>query len=113
MTKERDSAGADHMFLRSVTGGICDFRSTEGKARRLESGAWRFISWDEWPQTENPDDIRTVLYVRLTNRAADFDAPILLTGTITDETEHIAREFLDLAEDPRTPTGGATTPLGR
>jgi hypothetical protein len=100
LTKERDSAGADHMFLRCVTGSICDFRSTEGKARRLEAGAWRFISWDEWPQTENVDDIRTVLYVRLTNRAADFDAPILLTGTITDETEHIAQEFLNLAEDP-------------
>jgi hypothetical protein len=100
LTRERDSAGADHMFMRSVTGGICDFRSTEGKARRLESGAWRFISWDEWPQTENPEDIRTVLYVRLTNRAADFDAPILLTGTITEETEHIAKEFLDQADDP-------------
>lgn len=103
MTRERDAAGADHMFMRCVTGGVTDFRSTEGKARRLESGTWRFISWDEWTQTENPDDIRTVLYVRLTNRAADFDAPILLTGTITEETEHIAQEFIDLAEDPDNP----------
>lgn len=102
LTKERDNTGADRMFLRCLTGGVTDFRSTEGKARRLESGTWRFISWDEWPQTEGADpaeEIRTVL-TRLTNRAADFDASILLTGTITDETEHIAREFLALAEDP-------------
>jgi hypothetical protein len=100
LTKERDAAGSDHMFMRCITGGVTDFRSTEGKARRLESGTWRFISWDEWPQTENPDDIRTVLFVRLTARAADFDAPILLTGTITEETEHIAQEFIDYCEDP-------------
>lgn len=103
LTRERDNSGADHITMHSITGGRTDFRSTEGKARRLEAGAWRFISWDEWPQTENPDDIRTVLYVRLTNRAADFDAPILLTGTITEETEHIAQEFLDKAGDPENP----------
>jgi hypothetical protein len=105
LTKERDNTGADRMFLRCLTGGVTDFRSTEGKARRLESGTWRFISWDEWPQTEGIDpaeEIRTVL-IRLTNRAADFDASILLTGTITDETEHIAKEFLNLADDPENP----------
>lgn len=100
VTKERDQANADRMILRCLNGAVTDFRSTEGKATRLEGGAWRLITWDEWPQQENIDDIRTVLYVRLTNRAADFDAPIVLTGTVTPETEHIAKEFINFAEDP-------------
>jgi hypothetical protein len=67
--------------------------------------AWRRISWDEWPQQEaadKPTAIRNVLN-RLTNRAADFDAKILLTGTITPETEHIAQEWIDNVEDPQNP----------
>jgi hypothetical protein len=99
-THERVEGGSDRMFLRCMTGGVTDFRSTEGKAARLESGAWRLITWDEWPVTENTDDIRYILDVRLANRAADYDAPIVLTGTITPETEHIAKEFITKAEDP-------------
>lgn len=104
LTKERNEAGADKMFLRCiVSGAVCDFRSTEGKATRLEGGTWYFISWDEWPQQENTDDIRTVLEVRLLNRASDFDAKILLTGTLTDRTEHIASDWLARCEDPDDP----------
>lgn len=100
-TKERTESNADRMFLRCLTGAVCDFRSTEGKAARIEGGAWRLLTWDEWPSTENTDDIRYVLYNRLTARAADHEAAIVLTGTITAETEHIAKEFLSFAEDPQ------------
>jgi hypothetical protein len=100
-TKERTESNADRIFLRCLTGAVTDFRSTEGKAARIEGGAWRLITWDEWPATENPDDIRYVLKNRLTARAADYDAAIVLTGTITAETEHIAKEFIAFAEDPR------------
>jgi hypothetical protein len=99
-TRERSETGADRLLLRCLNGAVTDFRSTEGKAARIEGGAWRLITWDEWPSTENPDDIRYVLYNRLTARAADYDAPIVLTGTITPETEHIAKEFLAFADDP-------------
>ena len=99
-TRERSETGADRLLLRCLNGAVTDFRSTEGKAARIEGGAWRLITWDEWPSTENPEDIRYVLYNRLTARAADYDAPIVLTGTITPETEHIAKEFLAFAEDP-------------
>lgn len=100
-TKERTESNADRMFLRCLTGAVTDFRSTEGKAARIEGGAWRLITWDEWPATETPDDIRYVLNVRLTARAADYDAAIVLTGTITAETEHIAKEFIAMAQDPQ------------
>jgi len=99
-TRERTESNADRMFLRCLTGSVCDFRSTEGKAARIEGGAWRLLTWDEWPSTENTDDIRYVLYNRLTARASDYDAAIVLTGTITAETEHIAKEFIGYAEDP-------------
>jgi hypothetical protein len=99
-TRERSETGADRLLLRCLNGAVTDFRSTEGKAARIEGGAWRLITWDEWPSTENPDDIRYVLYNRLTARASDYDAPIVLTGTITPETEHIAKEFIAMCEDP-------------
>ena len=102
--RERAEDGADRMSMRcTIHNAVCDFRSTEGKAARLEGSPWWFITWDEWPQTENTDDIRYVLYNRLTNRAADYDASIVLTGTITPETEHIAKEFLAKAEDRSDP----------
>ena len=103
--KERDAHGADRMVVKSLTGGAIDFYSTEGGAGRLESAAWRRISWDEWPQQEAADKgegIRTVLN-RLQNRGSDFDAKILLTGTITPETEHIAKEWIDRCEDKEDP----------
>lgn len=103
--KERDAHGADHMVVRSLNGGTMDFRSTEGGAGRLEGRAWRRISWDEWPQQEaadKPTAIRKIL-LRLQNRASDFDAKILLTGTITEETEHIAKEWIAQCEDPQDP----------
>jgi hypothetical protein len=110
-TKERDAHGADHMIVKSLTGGAIDFRSTEGTAGRLEGRAWRRISWDEWPQQEAADKgegIRVVLN-RLQNRASDFNAKILLTGTITAETEHIAKEWIDRCEDPSDPDWTGST----
>jgi hypothetical protein len=100
--KERDAHGADHMVVRSLNGGTMDFRSTEGGALRLEGRAWRRISWDEWPGQESADKptaIRSVL-TRLQQRASDFDAKVLLTGTILDDVEHIAKEWMEKCEDP-------------
>lgn len=99
LTRERLADNTERMFLRCLTGGITDFYTTEGRAGRLATGAWRFESWDEWPQQENPDNIRPML-TKLENRASDFDAPILLTGTLTEEAEHIGREWLANCEDP-------------
>lgn len=110
-TKERDAHGADHMVVKSLNGGSIDFRSTEGTAGRLEGRAWRRISWDEWPQQEAADKgegIRTVL-LRLQNRASDYDAKVLLTGTITPDTEHIAKEWILRCEDPNDPDWWGST----
>lgn len=99
---ETDRFGQPRPVIRCLSGGVTDFRSTEGGGGRIEGGAWHFITWDEWPQQERIEDVRTVL-TRLTNRAADHEAKILITGTITEETEHIAKEWISLCEDPGTP----------
>lgn len=99
-TKERDETGSDHLLVRCVNNSVLDFRSTEGGGGRIEGRAWRRISWDEWPVQENIEDIEQVVLPRLVNRAADYEAPILLTGTINEDTEHIAKAWLARAEDP-------------
>jgi hypothetical protein len=101
-TSSADQFGASHPAIRCLNGAVTDFRSTEGGGGRIEGGAWRFITWDEWCQQENLDQIRVVL-TRLTNRGADYEAKLVITGTITEEAEHIAKEWISLCEDPGTP----------
>lgn len=99
---ESVGGSGEHLVIRSLTGGTVDMYSTEGNATRIESMPWRFGSWDEWPLQEAADKataIRTVLN-RLLNRLSDFDGRLLLTGTLTDETEHIGRDFQERADDP-------------
>ena len=102
-TTERSAAGGEHLVVRCLTGGTTDFYSTEGGGTRIEGTAWYRGSWDEWPQQEGADkgsQIREVL-TRLTNRLSDFDGKLLITGTVTEETEHIAKDWIELCEDPQ------------
>lgn len=99
---ERAATGGEHLVVRCLTGGTTDFYSTEGGGSRIEGTAWYRGSWDEWPQQEGadkPTQIREVLN-RLTNRLSDFDGKLLITGTVDEETEHIAKEWVALCEDP-------------
>ncbi|HET8787013.1 MAG TPA: hypothetical protein VFM38_15370 [Candidatus Limnocylindrales bacterium] len=102
-TKERDETGSDHLLLRCLNNGAVDFRSTEGGGSRIEGRSWRREGWDEWAAQENKDDIEEVVLPRLINRAADFEAPIGLAGTITEDTEHIAKGWIARGEDPENP----------
>lgn len=102
---ERSAAGGEHLVVKCLTGGTTDFYSTEGGGARVEGTAWYRGSWDEWPQQEGadkPTQIRDVL-TRLTNRLSDFDGKLLITGTVDEETEHIAKEWIEKAEDPQDP----------
>jgi hypothetical protein len=100
LSKERDQAGTDQILLRCENGSRTDFLSTEGGAARLEGDPWRFITWDEVFATEgDPENIRWILDNRLTARAADYDATIVITGTITEDTEHLAKEWITKCED--------------
>ena len=104
-TTERAANGGEHMVVKCLTGGTMDLFSTEGGGSRIEGTAWYRGSWDEWPQQEAADKgtaIRNVLTL-LSNRLSDFNGKLLLTGTITEDTEHIARDWIAQCEDPQDP----------
>lgn len=64
-----------------------NFRSTEGRAYRLEGGQWWFITWDEW--ASQPDaEIEFVRTDVLEGRARDHDAKIVPLAWPKAETEH-------------------------
>lgn len=63
-----------------------DFRSSEGKAKRLEGTFWRFFTWDEW--ASQPDgEIDFVMNDVLQGRARDADAKIMPMAWPKAETE--------------------------
>ena len=100
---ERNANGGEHPVIKCLTGGTTDLYSTEGGGGRIEGTAWRRGSWDEWPQQEGADfggQVREVL-TRLTNRLSDFDGKLLITGTVTEESEHIAKDWIELCDDPQ------------
>jgi hypothetical protein len=102
---ERNANGGEHPVVKCLTGGTVDLYSTEGGGGRIEGTAWRRGSWDEWPQQEGSDlltQIREVL-TRLTNRVSDFDGKLLITGTVTEDTEGIAKDWIALCDDPQEP----------
>jgi len=68
------------------SGARTDFRSSEGRAFRLEGDQWWFISWDEW--ASQPD--REIQFVKkdvLLGRSRDHDAKIVLAAWPKPETE--------------------------
>lgn len=73
-------------IVRWKNGSLIDFRSSEGRATRLEGGQWWFITWDEW--ASQPDhEIRTVLSDVLLGRGRDHDAKIMPMAWPKPETE--------------------------
>lgn len=102
---ESIAGSGEHPVVRCLSGGTIDFYSTEGNATRIESMPWYRGSWDEWPLQDAADKseaIRTV-FNRLMTRLSDYNGRLILTGTITPETEHIAKEWIHLCEDPSEP----------
>ncbi len=65
---------------------MIDFRSSEGKAKRLEGTFWQYITWDEWAsQPEN--EIEFILEDVLMGRARDRDAKVVPMAWPKAETE--------------------------
>ncbi len=74
-------------IARFVTGGHMDFRSSEGRAYRLEGGQWWFATWDEW--ASQPDrEIRFVWKDVLLARLRDHDGKLMPLAWPKPETEH-------------------------
>lgn len=68
-------------------GARVDFRSSEGRAYRLEGGQWWFGTWDEW--ASQPD--REIEFVRtdvMAGRLRDHDGKLVALAWPKPETEH-------------------------
>lgn len=74
-------------IVRFSNGAFVDFRSSEGRAYRLEGGQWWGCSWDEW--ASQPDrEIEDVVTDVLPGRLRDHDAKLLAMAWPKPETEH-------------------------
>jgi hypothetical protein len=96
-TKLVDVNDVDRPVVTVANGSQIDFRSTQGKAARLESDAWWLIGWDEFPRQQPSDDIPTIFDQTMLARSSDFMAPVILAGTATVESEYIYAELEELA----------------
>jgi len=96
-TKRVDATDVDRPVVECANNGVIDFRSTQGKAARLESDQWWLIGWDEFPRQLPTDDIPIIFDQTMLPRSSDFIAPIVMAGTATVESEYIYAELEDYA----------------
>ncbi len=96
-TKVVDATGVDRPAVHCANGSQIDFRSTQGKAARLESDAWWLIGWDEFPRQVPTDDISTIFDQTMLPRSSDYLAPVVMAGTATVESEHVYAELEEIA----------------
>lgn len=74
-------------IVRFSNGAFVDFRSSEGRAYRLEGGQWWGCSWDEWA-SQPTHEIEDVVTDVLPGRLRDHDAKLLAMAWPKAETEH-------------------------
>lgn len=79
-------------------GARTDFRSSEGKAYRLEGDQWWRITWDEWA-SQPFREIDFVLKDVLLGRSRDHDAKIILAAWPKEETEqHLIKAIREMEQ---------------
>lgn len=96
-TKLVDVNDVDRPVVMCANNAQIDFRSTQGKAARLESDAWWLIGWDEFPRQQPADEITDIFDQTMLPRSSDFMAPIILAGTATIDSAHIYAELEEIA----------------
>lgn len=74
-------------IVRFSNGAFVDFRSSEGRAYRLEGGQWWGASWDEWA-SQPTHEIEDIVTDVLPGRLRDHDAKLLAMAWPKPETEH-------------------------
>lgn len=95
--KSVDAQGVDRPIVACANGSVIDFRSTQGKAARLESDSWWLLDWDEFPRQLPTEDIVHMFDQTFLPRSSDFMAPVILSGTATIESEYIYGELEEFA----------------
>jgi hypothetical protein len=95
--KTVDVTGVDRAVVTCLNNSQLDYYSTQGGAGRMESEAWWVLVWDEYVRQQPVDDIPLLIDQTFLPRSSDFEAPIILSGTLTEDAEPIYLEMEDLA----------------
>lgn len=91
--------GSDAMWVECGNGGRIDFLSTHDGAGRMESDTWWLISWDEFVRQQPVEDIPLLFDQTFLPRTSDFMAPLILSGTVTEDSDPIYAEMEEIAQE--------------
>jgi hypothetical protein len=89
--------GSEAMWIECANGGRIDFLSTHDGAGRMESETWWLIAWDEFVRHQPVGDIPLLFDQTFLPRSSDFMAPVILSGTVTEDSDPIYAEMEDIA----------------
>jgi hypothetical protein len=97
--KSQAKDGSDELWVRClINNGKVDFLSTQGGAGRMESEKWWFLVWDEFPRQQPVSDVPLLMDQTFLPRSSDFMAPVVLSGTATEDAEPVYGEIEEMAE---------------
>ena len=94
----KGKAGDDQLWVKCANNAHIDFMSTQGGAGRLESDNWYFLVWDEFARQQPVSDVPLLFQQTFLPRSSDFMAPIVLSGTSTEDADPVYAEMAELAE---------------
>lgn len=94
----KGKAGDDQLWVKCANNAKVDFMSTQGGAGRLESDNWYLLVWDEFARQQPVSDVPLLFQQTFLPRSSDFMAPIILSGTSTEDADPVYAEMQDLAD---------------
>ena len=98
--KSADSS--ESLWVESAQGGRVDYLSTHDGAGRMESETWWALIWDEFVRHQPVGNIPLLFDQTFLPRSSDYMAPVVLSGTVTEESDPIYAELDEIAaESPK------------
>jgi len=91
--------GSEAMWVECANGGRIDHLSTHDGAGRMESETWWFLDWDEFVRHQPVGDIPILFDQTFLPRSSDYLAPVVLSGTVTEDSDPIYAELEEYAMD--------------
>jgi len=89
----------EQLLVECANGAKIDYFSTHDGAGRLESETWWGATWDEFGRHQPIEDIPLLIDQTFLPRVSDFEGPILLSTTATEDNEYILMELEDRAAE--------------
>jgi hypothetical protein len=94
--------GSESLWVQCANGGRIDYLSTHDGAGRMESETWWLLVWDEFVRHAPVGNIPLLFDQTFLPRSSDYMAPVILSGTVTEESDPIYAELEEIAlESPK------------